>query len=151
MLSMLYKVTLNSNHCLFRDLPSASTGVRHLELRLQLIQWEFEVPRCSSSTFGRCFLPARFECGMTFPTLCLIPKPWIGSRVQSTVGYFSELIFFSIFHGAVACGVAKPTINNNVFPTWACTAGYNNNNVYLPGNETKRSQQTPGPNPGEVH
>ena len=28
-LSMLYKVNLNSNHCLFSELPSASTRVRY--------------------------------------------------------------------------------------------------------------------------
>ena len=39
-LSMLYKVNSNSNHCLFSELPSASTSVRNPELRpQQLIHW----------------------------------------------------------------------------------------------------------------
>ena len=32
----------------------------------------------------------RFDCGMTFPALCLIPERWMGSRVQSTVGCLPE-------------------------------------------------------------
>ena len=38
-LSMLYKVNSNTIRRLFSELPSATTIVRHAELRLQLIHW----------------------------------------------------------------------------------------------------------------
>ena len=41
-LCMLYKVNSNSTHCLFTELPSASTRVRHTELRPQLIHWSLK-------------------------------------------------------------------------------------------------------------
>ena len=51
----------------------------------------------------------------------------MGSRVQSTVGCFPELCFqFSVV--LVLVGLRKQFINNFVFPTWACAAGFNNYN-----------------------
>ena len=41
--SMLYKVNLNSNHCLFNELSSAFSRVRHTRAAHPL---EFEVSRC---------------------------------------------------------------------------------------------------------
>ena len=32
--------------------------------------------------------------------------------------------------GTGVCGVAKAIINNFVFPTWVCAAGFNNDNNY---------------------
>ena len=46
----------------------------------------------------------RFDCGMTFPTLCLTPERWMGSRVQSTVGCFPELCFLQFSVRQVLCG-----------------------------------------------
>ena len=88
-LSILYKVNSYCNHCLFSELPSASTKVRHTRYPL-----EFEVSRCKElpNLQGVSCRP-RFECGMTFPTLCLIPGRWMRSRVQSTVVCFPELCF----------------------------------------------------------
>ena len=63
-LSMLYKVSSNSNHFLFSELPSASTRVRH--------------NRAAAAAFS---------------TLCLTPERGMGSRMQSTVGCFPELCF----------------------------------------------------------
>ena len=45
-LSMLYKVNSNSNHCLFRELKSASTGVRHSRVAAAVHPLEFEVSGC---------------------------------------------------------------------------------------------------------
>ena len=56
-LSMLYKVNSNSNHCLFSELPSASTIVRHIRAAAAANPLEFEVPRCRTSQFARSFLP----------------------------------------------------------------------------------------------
>ena len=47
-----YKVNSNSNNCLFGKLPSAFTRVLHSPL-------ESKVPRCRTSQFARCFLPAQ--------------------------------------------------------------------------------------------
>ena len=44
-LCMLYKVNSNSNHCLFNKLPSASSKVRHTELRPQLIHSNLKYQR----------------------------------------------------------------------------------------------------------
>ena len=70
----------------------------------------------------------RFECGMTFPRLCLEPERWMGSRVQSTVGCFLELCFLQLSVARVLMGLGKQFINNFVFTTWACAAGFDNNN-----------------------
>ena len=59
-LSMLHKVNLNLNHCLFRDLPSASVRVQHTQqVAVAAHPLEFEVSRCRTSQFARCVLPAK--------------------------------------------------------------------------------------------
>ena len=49
----------------------------------------------------------------------------MGPRVQPTVGCFPELCFFRF---SVAQVLVTQLINNFVFPTWACAAGFENNN-----------------------
>ena len=49
----------NSNHCLFNELPSASVRVRHSRAAAAAHPLEFEVSRCRTSQFARCFLPAK--------------------------------------------------------------------------------------------
>ena len=50
-----------------------------------------------------------------------------GLREQSIVGCFPEFVFmFSVVQ--VLLGLLKQFINNFVFRTWACAAGFNNNN-----------------------
>ena len=58
-LFMLYKVNSNLNHCLFSELPSASFRVRHTQAAAAAHPLEFEVSRCRTSQFSRCFLPAQ--------------------------------------------------------------------------------------------
>ena len=125
-LSILYNVNSNSNHGLFSEFPSASTRVRHLELRLQLIYWSLKYQGVERpSLIGLSFRP-RFEFGMTFPTMCLIPECWMGSRVQSTVGCFPEMCFLQFSVAEVLVVLRKQYIINFVFLTWACAAGFNN-------------------------
>ena len=59
-------------------------------MRPQLIHWsiKYQGVECPNLQGVSCRL--RLECGMTFPTLCLTPERWIGSRVQSTVGCYPE-------------------------------------------------------------
>ena len=118
-LSMLYKVNLNSNHCLFSELPSDSTRVRHTRDNWSLKCQGVERPNLLDFS---CRL--RFDCGMTFPTLCLIPERWMVSRVQSTVGCFPELYFLQLSVAQVLVGLRKQFIDNFVFPTWACAADF---------------------------
>ena len=56
-LCLLYKVNLNSNHCLFSELPSASVRVRHIRATAAAHPLELEVSRCRTSQFQRCVLP----------------------------------------------------------------------------------------------
>ena len=58
-LCMLYKVNLNSNHCMFSKLPSASLGVRNTEAAAAAHPLELEVSRRRMSQSARCFLPAQ--------------------------------------------------------------------------------------------
>ena len=99
-----------------------------LELRTQLIHWSSKNQGVERpNLFGLSCRP-RFDCGMTFPTVCLTPKRWIGSRAQSTVGRFPELCFLQFSVAQVLGGLQNQFINNCVFPTWACAARFNNNN-----------------------
>ena len=56
---MLHKVNSNSNHCLFRELPSVSTRVRHTQAAAAAHPFEFEVSKCRTYQIARCFLPAQ--------------------------------------------------------------------------------------------
>ena len=58
-LSMLYKVNSNSNHCLFSELLSGSTRVRHAQAAAAAYPLEFEVSSCRTYQFARSFLPAQ--------------------------------------------------------------------------------------------
>ena len=60
-LCILYEANLNSNHCLFSDLPSASVRVRHTLAAAAAPPLEFDVSRCRASQFARCFLPAKIR------------------------------------------------------------------------------------------
>ena len=92
-LCMLYKDNSNSNHCLFSELPSASTRLRHTRPAAAAHPLEFKVSRCRTSQLQGVSWRPRFECGMTFPTLCLIPEVWMGSSLQSTICCFPEFCF----------------------------------------------------------
>ena len=48
-------------------------------------------------------------------------------REQSIVGCFPEFVF-QFFLAQVLVGLCKQFINNFVFPTYSCAAGFNNNN-----------------------
>ena len=51
----------------------------------------------------------------------------MGSRVQSTVDCFPELLFLQISVEQALVGFLKQFINNFIFPTLACVALFNNN------------------------
>ena len=54
----------------------------------------------------------------------------MGLREQSIVGCFPVFVFqCSVV--LVLVGLRKKFIDNFVFPTWACDAGFNNNNNFI--------------------
>ena len=57
--------------CLFSELLSASTRVRHTEMRQQLIHWSLKYQGVKRLNLLSLFNRLRFECWMTFSTLCL--------------------------------------------------------------------------------
>ena len=119
------------DHCLFSELPSVSLRVRHTRGAAAAHSLSLKNQVVERRNFQSVFLPPRFECEMGFATLCLTPESWICSWVQLTVGCFPELCFPVV---PVFARLRKQFINNFVFPTWACAAGFynNNNNSLLP-------------------
>ena len=55
----------------------------------------------------------------------------MGLREQSTVSYFPEFCFLQFSMAQVLVGFRRQFINNFVFHTWACAAGFNNNNKVI--------------------
>ena len=124
---ILYTVNLNSNHCLFSELPSASVRVRQTRAAAAAHPLEFEVSRCRTSQFARCFLPAQTRVWNDLPytvfdTRTLDEFKWEVDR------WLLSWFFFLFSVAQVLVGLRKKFINNFVFPTLACAAGFNNNN-----------------------
>ena len=91
-----------------------------LTLRSQLIHWNLKYQGVERPNLaGLCFR-LRFDCGMSFPTMCLIQERWMGSRVQSTIGCFPDLCFLLFSVAQVLVLLRNKFINNLFFPTWAC-------------------------------
>ena len=126
-LYMLYKVYLYSNHCLFSELPSASVRVRHTRAAAAGYPLEFEISRCRTSKFARCFLPAQTSVwndllNTVFDTGALDVFKGVVNR------WLLPCVYFQFSVAQVLVGLRKQFINNFVFPTWACATGFNNNN-----------------------
>ena len=86
-LSTLYKVNSNSNHCLFIELPSASTRVRP-----QLIHWSVQYQGVQRLNLICLFCRLRFEC--EWPSLhCVWHRNagWVQGRSQALVASLSCL------------------------------------------------------------
>ena len=66
-LCMLYNVNSNSNHCLFSELPSASTIVRHKRAAAAAHPLQLEVSSRRTSEFARSFLPAQVRLWNDLP------------------------------------------------------------------------------------
>ena len=84
---------------------------------------------CRTYKFARPFLPAQVRMWNSLPYAVFdtLAEPWMGWRVQSTVGCFPELCCLQFFVAQVLVGLRKQLLNNFIFPTWACAAGFNNN------------------------
>ena len=66
-LSMLCKANSNSNHCLFSELPSATTIVRNTRATVAAHPVEFEISICRTSQFSRSFLPTQVRMWNDLP------------------------------------------------------------------------------------
>ena len=129
---MLYKVNSNSNHCLFSELSSASTRVRHTRAAPAALPLEFEVSRCRTSQFAGSFLSAQDRMWNNLPYTVFDTGMLDGFKgAQSTVGCFSELCFLQFSVAQVLVGLRKLFINNFIFRTWACVACFDNNKGVL--------------------
>ena len=86
-LCMLYKVNSTLNHCLFSDLPSAFVRVRHTRAAAAA---KFEVSRCRTSQFARCFLPAQTRVWNDLPYTVFDTGTLDGFKEQSIAGCFLD-------------------------------------------------------------
>ena len=102
---MLYKVSQNSNHGLFSELPSPSTRVRHALAAAAAHPLNFEVSRCRTSIFKRCFLPAQARMWNILTFTLFDTGRLDGFKGTVNIGCLPELCF-SVFGGASACGNA---------------------------------------------
>ena len=102
---MLYvrKVNSNSNYCLFSELPSASERVRHTRAAASAQPLEFEVSKCRTSQFARCFLTSRV-CKWNYLANSVFDT---GFECEVKRWLLPLVVFFSVFRGAGACGFAK--------------------------------------------
>ena len=74
---------------------SASFHLLLLEFDIrELIHWSLMYQGVGRPNLQGLSCRIRFECGMTFHTLCLTPERWMGSRVLST-GCFPNCLLFS--------------------------------------------------------
>ena len=101
-----YKVNSNSNHCLFSELPSASTRVRHFRAVAAVHPLEFEGLRCRTSIFAGSFLPAQVRMWNHLPYTVFDTGTLDGFK-GAVNRWFPELCFLQFSDGAGACGVAK--------------------------------------------
>ena len=65
------------------------------KLRLQLIHWSLKYQGIERPNLLGLSCQPRFECGMTFPTLCLAPGGWMGSRVHAVSRGLLPWVVFS--------------------------------------------------------
>ena len=91
---MLYMVNMKSNHCMFCELPSASTRVRHTIAAAAAQPLEFEILRCRTSHFARCFLwaQARMWYDPLYTVFCT--GTLYGFKGAVNRCFFPELCFF---------------------------------------------------------
>ena len=110
-----YKVNSNSYHCLFSELPSASTRVRHARAAATAHPLEFDVSWCRTSQFGRYFLPAQAQMWIGLPYTVLDTGTLDGFKGAVNRWLLPGVVFSSVFCAAGACGVGKTTYKQHCF------------------------------------
>ena len=113
-----------SCRCVIRTLITVCSASFHLLLREfdipemlpQLIDFSLKYQGIERPNLIGLSCRLMFDCGRTFPTLCLTPERWKGSRLQSTVDCFPELCFLQFSVAQVLVGLRKQFIINFIFP-----------------------------------
>ena len=83
------------------------------------------------SQFAMCFLPAQTRVWNDLPYTVFDTEAFGGFMGAVIVRCFPEFVFqFSVAQVLVGFHLRKQFINNFVFPTWDCVAGFNNNDNY---------------------
>ena len=79
---------------------------------------EFEVSRCRTSQFSKCFPPTKFVCGMTFPTV-FNTGTMNGFKRAINCWLLRWVVFFQFSVGQVQWWIGLQTqfIKNFVYPT----------------------------------
>ena len=105
--SLLYKENSNPNHCLFCELPSASTIARHTRASAAAHPLELEGTRCRTLKFSRCFLPTQFRMWNDLPYTVFDTRTLDEFKGAVNRWLIPWVVFSSVFPGAGACWVAK--------------------------------------------
>ena len=92
---------------------------------------EFEVSRCRTSQFARCFLPTQTRVWNDLPYSVSVFDTGTLDGFKGAVNQTSLSLFFSFSVAHVLVGLRKQFINNFDFPTFAFAAGFNNNNWFV--------------------
>ena len=106
-LRLLYRFNSYSNHCLFNELPSASTRVRYTRAAAAAHPSEFEVSRCRTSQFSRSFLAAQVQLRNDVPYTVVDTRTLDGFKSAVNRWLLPLVVFSPIFRGAGACGAIE--------------------------------------------
>ena len=92
---------------LYNELPSASVRVRQTRAAAAAHPLEFEVSRCRTSLFARCFLPALTPVCNDLPYTVFDTGTLEGLSKGAVNRWWLSWFCFSVFRGAGTCGTAK--------------------------------------------
>ena len=104
-LFMSYKVNSNLNQCLFSELPSSSDRVRYTRPEAAAHPLQFEVSRCRTYKFSRCFLPAQTRV-WNYLRHAVIDTGTLDRFKRVANRRLLPGVCFSVFRDAGACGDA---------------------------------------------
>ena len=120
-LNRFYKVNSNSNHCLFSELPSASTRVRHTRAAAAASRWSLKYQGVERpNLLGLSYVPAQVRMLNDLPYTVLDTGTLHGFNGAVNRWLFPWVVF-SFSASLVLVGLRKPFMNL-VFPTWVCAA-----------------------------
>ena len=103
-LSMLYKVNASSRHCLFGELPSASSRHRHSRAAAAAHPLK---SMGRTSQFSRSFLPAQVRMWNDLPYTVFDTGTLDGFKGAVNRWLVPLVVFSSVFRGSGACVAAK--------------------------------------------
>ena len=102
------------------------TLITVFSVSFHLLLLEFEVSRCRTFQFARCFLRAQVRIWNDLPYTVFDTDTLDGFKAVNR-WLLHWIVFSSVFCG-VACVVCETNISTIFFTTWPCAEGINNNN-----------------------